>query len=182
METKLEYQLLNSHKAEMISYMKSNPKEFDELIKLALADKHRYSWRAAWLLWSCIDKNDQKLRNSVKRIIDVLPKKNDNQQRELLKILQQMEINSEYEGQLFDTCMNIWKSVDKNPSLRWNAFKLLVAISKRHPDLSAEMSSLTESHYVNTLSESVKKSIVKLTSELNHKTKQKTKGRKVHQH
>ena len=165
-ETKLEHLLTNSHKAEMIAYMESHPGDFTEIIKLAIADKQPYSWRASWLLWSCMDKNDKRLRSNIKKIIDILPKRKDNQQRELLMILQRMELNDEYEGQLFDTCTKIWEQTGKNASLRYNAFKTLVAIAKKHPDLSREIKTLTESYYTDTLSDSVKKSISKLTRDL----------------
>ncbi len=166
METKLEHLLTKSHKADMIVYLKSHPKDFTEAIKLAIADKQPYSWRASWLLWSCMAKNDKRVIKYLKRIIDILPERNDNQQRELLMILQRMELNDEYEGQLFDSCTKIWEQVGKNPSLRHHAFKTLVAISKKHPDLSREIKTLTESYYTDNLSESVKKSITKLTKNL----------------
>lgn len=165
-ETKLEHLLTSSHKADLISYMKSNPRDFAEAIQLAIADKQPYSWRAAWLLWSCMDKNDNRLRSYVKTIIDILPERKDNQQRELLMILQRMELNSDFEGRLFDVCKKIWEQVSKNPSLRYNAFKILVAISKKHPDISQEIKTLTESYYTDSLSDSVKKSILKLTKDL----------------
>ncbi|MCA4900327.1 MAG: hypothetical protein ACK514_02495 [Bacteroidota bacterium] len=66
-ETKLEHLLTSSHKAEMIDYMESHPGDFTELIKLAIADKQPYSWRAAWLLWSCMDKNDKRVRKYLKK-------------------------------------------------------------------------------------------------------------------
>lgn len=163
METKLEYILTNSHKKDMISYLESHPEDFNEAIKLAILDKQPYSWRAAWLLWSCMEKNDKRIGNYLKKIIDSILTKKDNQQRELLMILLRMELNSNEEGQLFNICTKIWEKVDKNPSLRYNAFKLLVNISKKHPDLSKEIQSLTESKYMEMLSNSVKKSIFKLT-------------------
>src|SRR5215204_2852201 len=116
----------------MISYLKSHPEDFEEAIKLAISDKQPYSWRAAWLLWSCMDKNDKRVRKYIKNIIAAIPTKKDNQQRELLMILLRMELNENSEGQLFDICMKIWEKVEKNPSLRYNAFKLLVSISKNH--------------------------------------------------
>lgn len=62
-ETKLEHILTNSYKADMISYLKSHPEDFDEAIKLAIADKQPYSWRAAWLLWSCMKKMTKEFIN-----------------------------------------------------------------------------------------------------------------------
>ncbi len=168
-ETKLEHLLTSSHKAEMIDYMESHPGDFTELIKFAIADKQPYYWRAAWLLWSCMDKNDKRVRKYLKKKIDILPERKDNQQRELLMSLQRMELNNEFEGQLFDVCTKIWEQTGKNPSLRYNALKILVSISKINPELTREIKTLTESYYTHTLSDSVKKSITKLTKDLTKK-------------
>lgn len=166
METKLEHILTNSYKAEMISYLNLHPEDFDEAIKLAISDKQPYSWRAVWLLWSCMDKNDQRIHGYVKKIIDTLPGKSDDQRRELLIILQQMEINEDYEGKLFDICVDFWEKIGKKPSVRYNAFKLMVKIVKNHPDLSNEIKLLTEPHYMDSLSDTVKKSIFKMIPSL----------------
>ncbi|MGD8782075.1 MAG: hypothetical protein PVH88_24315 [Ignavibacteria bacterium] len=165
-ETKLEHILTNSYKADMISYIKSHPEDFEEAIKLAITDKQPYSWRAAWLLWSCMDKNDQRIKKYVEKIINTLSTKSDDQLRELLIILQRMELKDEHEGKLFDICVNIWEKIGKQPSVRYNAFKLMVKIIKRHPDLSKEIGFLTESQYTDSLSDTVKKSISKMISGL----------------
>jgi hypothetical protein len=162
METKLEHILTNSYKTEMISHMKSHPEDFEEAIILAISDKQPYSWRAAWLLWSCMDKKDQRINRYVEKIIDALQTKPDDQVRELLIILQRMELSDEIEGKLFDICVNIWEKLGKQPSVRYNAFKLMVKIIKKHPDLSKEILFLTESHYTDSLSDTVKKSISKM--------------------
>jgi hypothetical protein len=146
--------------------MKSHPEDFEEAIKLAITDKQPYSWRAAWLLWSCMDNNDQRIKKYVEKIIDTLTTKSDDQLRELLIILQRMELKDEYKGKLFDICVNIWREIGKQPSVRYNAFKLMVKIIKRHPDLSKEIGFLTESQYTDSLSDTVKKSISKMISEL----------------
>jgi hypothetical protein len=50
METAFEKILTNSDRPEMESYVIAHPESFAEAIKLAIADKQPYSWRAAWLL------------------------------------------------------------------------------------------------------------------------------------
>lgn len=165
-ETKLEHILTNSYKSDMISYMNTHPEDFEEAIKLAIADKHPYSWRAAWLLWSCMEKNDQRIHKYLGKIIDTLPTKSDDQLRELLIILQRMDLEDEYEGRVFDICVNSWKKIGKQPSVRYNAFKLMIKIIKKHPDLSKEITFLTESRYIDSLSDTVKKSISKMITEL----------------
>jgi hypothetical protein len=162
MQSKLEYILTNSHKAEMIAYLKSMPADFDEAIKLALSDKQPYSWRASWLLWSCINKNDQRIQKYIEKIIDTLLERRDNQLRELLMILQQMDLDERYEGKLFDICVTVWMSIEKQSSVRYNAFKMLIKIAKKHPELTQEIHLLTEPHYLNSLSDGIKRSLLKM--------------------
>lgn len=162
METALERILTSSYKADMISYMASHPEDFKEAITLAISNKQPYSWRAAWLLWSCMEKNDKRIQPYVKNIIDILSIRNDNIQRELLIILHKMEINEEIEGLLFNHCVSIWEKINKMPSVRHNAFKVIVKIAKKHPDLYHEINFLTHDQYLDSLSAGVKNSISKM--------------------
>lgn len=167
METSLEKILVSAYKEEMILYLKSNPNDFDEAVKLALSDKQPYSWRAAWLLWSCIKPNDLRINKHIKKIIGALSKKEDGHQRELLKILFLADLNEVHEGYIFDTCMNIWEQVNKRPSVRHTAFRFIVKIGKKHPELKDEILHLTKNHFMDTLSPGVKRSVYKLAEELN---------------
>jgi hypothetical protein len=79
-----------------------------------------------------------------------------------------MELSDDHEGKLFDICLNIWEKTEKRPSVRFNAFRLMVKILKKHPELSREMRLLTESPYTDSLSAAVKKSISKMTAGFNN--------------
>jgi hypothetical protein len=166
MVTALELILTNSYKAGMISYMAAHPEDFEEAIKLAISDKQPYSWRAAWLLWSCMEENDQRIQGYIKKIINTISTKNDNHQRELLIILQHMEINEELEGLIFNHCVTVWEKINKKPSVRYNAFKMIVKIANNHPDLSREIIFLTQNQYIDSLSPAAKKSIFKMIRNL----------------
>ncbi|PKL87698.1 MAG: hypothetical protein CVV23_13845, partial [Ignavibacteriae bacterium HGW-Ignavibacteriae-2] len=61
MESELENILITSYKDQMILFLKSNPQYFDEAIKLAISDNQPFAWRSAWLLWSCMEDNDQRI-------------------------------------------------------------------------------------------------------------------------
>ena len=166
MQTAFEKILTNSHRPEMESYVIAHPGSFEEAIKLAIADKHPYSWRAAWLLWSCMEKNDKRIRKYIKDIVTILPYRKDNQKRELLKILEQMEIKNEFEGLLFNHCVAIWEKTGKQPSVRFNAFKILAKITRRHPELFQEIILLTQKQYTESLSSTVNKSINKIVKDI----------------
>ncbi len=153
----------------MIAWMDAHPEYFEEAIKLAVSNKQPYSWRAAWLLWSCMEKNDHRIQGYVKSIIDTLSARNDNQERELLIILHQMEINEELEGLLFNHCISIWEKVNKKPSLRLTAFKIIVKLATKHPDLSREIILLTQNQYLDSLSPAAYKSVAKMIKGLSLK-------------
>ena len=167
MESTLEHKLLSSYKDEMISFMDSHPEFFEEAIELALVDKQPFSWRAAWLLWSCMEENDKRIRKYLKKIIDSLKSKDDGHQRELLKILLQMELKEEYGGILFNLCMDIWEQINKKPSVRITALKFIIRIAKKHPELSQEITFLTQDHYLESLSPGIKHSVSRMMKELN---------------
>jgi len=166
METALEEVIMSFNKEKMILFMDSHPEAFEEAIKLALSDKQPHSWRAASLLWSFIEENDKRIQKHIKEIINAIESKKDGHQRELLKILLKMDLNKKHEGFLFDLCMNLWEQINKDPSVRVTAFKFIVKMAKKYPELSKEISFLTQDHYLETLSPGVKNSVAKLIKEL----------------
>jgi len=168
METTLEKTLTSCYKNEMISFMDNHPEVFEEAIELAVSDKQPYSWRAAWLLWSCIDENDKRLKKHIKKIVNALENKSDSHQRELLKILLMIELDERYEGILFDLCMDIWEQINKAPSVRINALRLIVKIANSHPELKQEISFLTQDHYLASLSPGARHSALKIMKEVLH--------------
>jgi hypothetical protein len=166
METELEKVLMNFYKEEMILYLTNHPEGFEEAIQLAITDKQPYSWRAAWLLWSCMEENDNRIKSHIPGIIKSLKGKNDGHQRELIKILYLMDLDENHEGILFDHCISIWEKIDKKPSVRFNAFKMIVRISRKYPELSQEIGFLLQDHYLDTLSKGVRHSLERMVNGL----------------
>lgn len=165
METPLEHILTNSYKEGMISFLHSHPEYYKEAIELAISNKQPYSWRSAWLLWSCMEENDIRVQGYIRKIIDTIPTKEGGHQRELIKILAKMELNDEHEGRLFNICMNIWESINKRPSVRYNAFVFILKIAKRHPELSGELAFITQDRYLESLSPGIRNSISRMIKE-----------------
>ncbi len=168
MNTELENILISTNKAGMISYLKNHPEDFESAINLAVTHKQPYSWRAASLLWSCMENNDARIQKHVKRILEALLNADDGHQRELLKILMNMKLKKEYESILFDKCMTTWEMINKQPSVRFTAFKFILHLSKKYPELSREINYLTQDQYLKTLSPAARKSFLKMI--INYKT------------
>ena len=161
-ETDLEHSLTHSYKDGMIDFLCKNPQCFEEAIALSISNKQPYAWRAAWLLWSCIETNDSRVIKHIDTMISSISGKEDGHQRELIKILYEMELNDDQEGTLFDICSKLWSTINKKPSVRFTAFKFLVKAATKYPDLKNELRVLTQTHYLESLSPGVKKSINKM--------------------
>ncbi|MFH1121305.1 MAG: hypothetical protein V1775_15910 [Bacteroidota bacterium] len=162
----LEWILTNTYKTDLIAWMTAHPEAFEETIILSLSDNQPCAWRAAWLLWSCMEKNDPRVQPFVADMINSLAGKNDDHQRELLIILRKMEIPEESEGLLFNHCTNVWEKVGKKPAVRLNAFKIMVKIAGKHPELHHELILLTQPQYMDSLSVVANKSIALLLKRL----------------
>ena len=66
------------------------------------------------------------------------------------------------QGQLFDLCISLWENILKKPSIRYTAFRFLVKITNKHPELRKELDFLLEPRYFETLSPGVKKGVYKM--------------------
>lgn len=161
----LEEKLISSYKDEMIAFLQSNPGYFNEAIELALSDKQPFAWRSAWLLWSCMEKNDNRIKKHINSIIKCIDKKAEGHKRELLKILSMMNLTETQEGRLFNICMNTWEQIDSSPSVRFSAFKFMINVIRKHPELSEELVFLTQDHYLKSLSPGIKNAVFRLMGE-----------------
>lgn len=150
----------------LISYLAENPEQFNEALIIALSDEQPQAWRSAWVLNHCVKYNDSRLKKYATKIIKEIKTKEDGHERELLKLLEKIELNESQEGYLFDICMTIWESIEKSPSVRITAFRILVNIVKKYPDLKNEITHLTQQHYTESLSPGIKNSFNRLKNEL----------------
>lgn len=171
MASKLETTLISCYKEEMVSFLKSHTEFYDEAFELALSDKQPFAWRAAWLLWSCLEENDVRIKRYADKIVKCIKNKNDGHQRELLKILSLTQLKEKHEGIVFNLCMDLWENLGKDPSVRYHALKFILKIIAKHPELKEDVAFLTQEHYLVSLSPGVKHSISKMIAEFNKKMK-----------
>ncbi len=159
MNTPLEDILVNAYAREMEAYLKDHPEDFPEAIDLAVAERERYSWRAAWLLGNCMEKDDKRVRSSLDRLIAAMPGKPDGHWRELMKIVSKMRLNDEQEGRVFDMAMQQWLDPDKQSSVRWKAFQFMAAMVETYPELAAEVKLVLRPDLIEPLSPGVRRSV-----------------------
>jgi hypothetical protein len=74
-------------------------------------------------------------------------------------IMQKMTIDEEKTGFLFDVCCSIWKNMKAAQTLRYNAFKMLVKITKKYPQFMLDVNYLLEPQFTENLLRGVKHSL-----------------------
>jgi hypothetical protein len=166
MTSALKKILMNSYKDQMISYMNDHPECFDEGLELAISDNQPYAWRSAWLLWSCMKEDDERVKHKLEDIISAIDGKKDGHQRELLKILLKMDLTEEQEGRLFIISVDIWEKIGRNPSVRFTAFQFILKMAKKYPELLNEIEFFMQDHYVEPLSPGIRRSVFRKLREI----------------
>ncbi|MEZ4907208.1 MAG: hypothetical protein R2771_06120 [Saprospiraceae bacterium] len=73
MEIKTRMDFTQFHKKEMVQYIESNPREFDNLLKMIFSDRKPFNWRAAWLTHNCMEVNDKRASEYIPKLIKKLP-------------------------------------------------------------------------------------------------------------
>ena len=154
------------NKDAFLSAITSDNEKMDETFRIALGNERPIAWRAAWVLNHALKKETLLIKLHEAELIESLPHKEAGHQRELLKLLEKIEIDEEYEGILFDQCVSIWESIEKSPSVRVVAFRVIGKIATKYPEMKNEIEFLTQDHYVEGLSPGIKRSFQKILAKM----------------
>ena len=154
--------LIQGSKKLMIEFIYNHPEFIDEAFSLALKDDQPFSWRSAWLLSDCLEKNDVRLNDYIIPILKVIQEKESGHQRELLKLLQLAELNDETIGLVFDISVKFWSDIKNKPSLRFTALRTMVQIAKTVEELKIEIHFLLDEYYLKTLSPGIRNAALKI--------------------
>jgi len=158
--------LLQGYKNHMIEFLHNNPECIDEAFDLALGNNQPFSWRSAWLLSDCLEKNDIRLNDYIIPILNVIKEKEAGHQRELLKLLLLATLNEETTGLVFDISVKFWSDIKNIPSLRFTALKAMVQIAKIIEDLKIEIHFLLDEYYLKSLSPGIRNAALQIKKEL----------------
>ena len=113
-----------------------------------------------------LKKNDNRVIPFIDDFIACLPSlTHDGHQRQLLIILDKLQLNEDQNGHLLNHCLSIWEQVHKIPSTRIRAFQAMVKMTNEYPELKEELQLFTTNYYTQTLSKGIKISFLRLINE-----------------
>ena len=157
----IEILLSKYFKPEAERVLKEHPELIEQIVPICLTNEPPMCWRAAWVVRSAMDEDDERVKPYIDNILDVLPDKEDGHQRELMKLLQRMKLTDDQEGILYDISVSIWESVRKKPSVRYIAFEHILAMVQKYPELQQELEAITQPQHLNSLSAGIKAGVMK---------------------
>jgi hypothetical protein len=121
------------------------PEYYRMLMEIALYNRNKKSWRAAYLIDKINDNHPILLNPFLNEIIDrVRIEKNHSKKRHFLKLISQNELPSEQQGVMLDFCIKTFTSAKDDLAVRVHAMQILYNISEKELELKPEILALIE--------------------------------------
>ena len=148
-------------KKEILEYLHIN-NLWDELPNLLFNEDAHLSWRATWLLSLADDPIVQVLNLDPHRLITHGKKCPSSQKREILRLLEKLEIPEALLGTYFDWTLEMWTDLKLKSSLRVTALQAMSRVGKLFPELNREIMELNIPELLNPLTPAIKKQAVRI--------------------
>lgn len=146
----LEEQILSAHsKANtnlIVDYVGNDPEKFDALMALFFRGSYRLTQRAAWAVSGCVHHHPQLIYPHLLQFIDKLHHRDihNSVKRNSLKVLEEIEIPSDYQGKLISLCFNFLEDRKEPVAVKVFAMSILFKLTRNEPDLQRELRILIE--------------------------------------
>jgi hypothetical protein len=135
--------------ARIVKYVGSDKKKFAELMKLFLKGEYRVTQRAGWPLSYCVEKHPELIQPYFKQVLDYLEKPGIHEAipRNIVRLLQHVEIPKRYHGRVMNTCFNFIS--DHHTPVAIKAFSLTVLenLAGSYPEIKPELKLVIEERW-----------------------------------
>jgi hypothetical protein len=141
----LESEILKEHSkrqaVRIASWVGTDKKRFRQLMALFLKGEYRITQRSAWIVNLCADKHPELIRPYLKQMIGRMqePGVHDAVKRNVIRILQFIEIPDGLLGEVATVCFNYLASPGEPIAVRVFSMTVLANIVQKEPDLKNEL-------------------------------------------
>jgi hypothetical protein len=145
----IKKELLKEHSKrqtlKIVNYIGDSPDRFKELIHIFLAGPYRVTQRAAWSLSCCVEKNPDLILPYLNVIFKMLDRNDthDAVKRNIVRLLQFIEIPKKYYGYVVDKCFALM-NVKEPIAVRVFSMQVLCNVAMKVPDLKKELKLVIE--------------------------------------
>ena len=141
----LKAALLKEHskkQCELITnYIGNDKKKFAELMSIFFKGEYRITQRAAWPISYCVRYHPELIKPYFGRLFKMLDKKgtHDSVGRNILRLLQDVEIPKRFHGYVMNKCFEIISSVEKPIAFKAFSLTVLGNLTKEYPEIKQEL-------------------------------------------
>lgn len=125
-----------------------DPERFAELMGLFLGDVYRITQRAGWPLSNCIEKHPELIKPYFAKLLKQL-ELNDVHvavRRNVVRLLQFVEIPKRYRGKIFEACYNLFADPAQPVAVRCFSMSVAANIAQDQPQLMDELRLVATQH------------------------------------
>lgn len=146
----LEAEILKEHSkrqaVKLANWIGSDKRRFKELMELFLHGEYRITQRSAWIVSLCYDRHPKLVNPWLPAMLKKMqePGVHDAVKRNVVRILQFVDIPESLLGTVTTLCFDYLNSVDAPIAVKANSMTVLVNIAQREPDLKHELQAAIE--------------------------------------
>jgi len=125
----------------IVEFIGDDPERFAELVTVFFDGPYRVTQRASWPLSCCVESHPAIVLPHLPRLISELDKigAHNAVRRNILRLLQFVEIPKRYQGHLFSRCLDFLDDPKEMIAVRVFAMTVAAQIAKTEPDLMREV-------------------------------------------
>jgi hypothetical protein len=133
----------------VVRYVGSDRGRFAELMQLFLQGGYRVTQRAAWPVSYCVHNYPELIKPYYAQILPLLKKPgvHDAVVRNIVRLLQFVDIPKRYHGQVMDTCFAFVAGNEAAPAVKAFSLTVLENLSKIYPDIKGELQLIIEERW-----------------------------------
>ncbi len=135
-----------AHCNKIVNFLGKDPKRFKNLIDAFLTGPYRITQRAAWPLSYCVELHPELIKPHLKRVLKYAkkPDVHDAVKRNIIRLLQFIEIPKSMQGVVVDVCFTFLKNPKESVAIRIFAITVLTNLSNILPELKNELIPIIE--------------------------------------
>ena len=125
----------------IVKWVGNSQQRFDELFKLFLNAEYRITQRAAWPISYCVIDHPDLIKKYYKQLIEELKKPDIHVavRRNIVRLLQKIEIPQQYHGELMDICFKFIARPDEAVAVKAFSITILQKLSILYPQIRHEI-------------------------------------------
>lgn len=133
----------------IIDWVGHSQERFDALVQLFLGDEYRVTQRAAWPLSYIAIEHPSLAKKHLPVFIKLLgnPKLHKAVRRNVVRLLQFVEIPEELHGELMNYCFDFIADVNEAAAVKAFSLTILEKLSKQYPEIQSEIKTIVQERW-----------------------------------